>query len=212
MNSRSFSVLTAVLTLTIATLIAPKGYCGAPPPSGSPSRPVTESGVDLVELSLGFNYIRLDHAGPENKNLAGFDVSAFVNVTSWLGLGGEFMADFGRKTLVARVGNDLTVDSRRYVYVFGPRVTVWQNPNFRLFTEVLAGGVSAEAKARQGSLHAIATDDTFAAALGAGFDWRFSRHFAWRVVEADYLPTNLGDQWQNNFRAATGLVYSFGRK
>ena len=210
MNSRSLPALIAVLTLTILPLIAPNAYCEAPPPAVT-SRPVSEN-VDLVELSLGFNYIHLDHAGVENENLGGFDASAFVNVTSWLSLGGEFMADYGRYTWRARFGPDLVVDSERDVYVFGPRIAIWQSPRFRFLAEVLAGGVRGEAKLKQGSIRRIAEDNVFAAALGGGFDWRISRHFLWRIVQADYLPTNFGDQWQNNFRLSTGLVFTFGSK
>jgi len=194
-------------------LLAPNGYCGAPPAAVT-SRPVSEN-VDLLELSAGFNYIRLIHADPENKNLAGFNASAFVNMTSWLSLGGEFMADYGSHTLKPRFGgvtNGLKVDSERDVYVFGPRVTIWQSPRFRFLAEVLAGGVRGQAELKQGGIHRIAEDNAFAAAIGFGADWRISRHFLWRIVQADYLPTNLGDQWQNNIRLSTGLVFTFGSK
>ena len=164
---------------------------------------------DLFEVSLGYNYIHLGDAGFEPKNLHGLDVSAFVNLNSWLALGGDFMADFGHRTQ-RFFFTDVDIDSQRYVYVFGPRVTVWQNPKFRVFAEALAGGVSADVQASVGSFSQSASDSGFAMALGAGFDWRFTRHFSWRVVQGDYLPTHLGSQWQNNFRLSSGIVYSFG--
>jgi len=164
---------------------------------------------DLFEVSLGYNYIHLGDAGFEPKNLHGLDVSAFVNLNSWLALGGDFMADFGHRTQ-RFFFTDVDFDSQRYIYVFGPRVTVWQNPKFRVFAEALAGGVHAEAEASVGSFSRTASADAFAMAVGAGFDWRFTRHFSWRVVQGDYLPTHLGSDWQDNFRASTGIVYSFG--
>jgi len=172
---------------------------------------------DLFDVSVGFNYIYLDNQFPETKNLYGVEASAFINITSWLAAGGDFMANFGEHSVQPRFffGN-VDVDSRRYIYVFGPRFTVWHNPQFRIFAEALAGGVHAEAEvsfqAGAVSVSRSASEDALAVAVGAGFDWRFSRHFSWRVIQADYLPTNLGSQWQNNFRASTGLVYSFGRK
>jgi hypothetical protein len=174
--------------------------------------PRTPAGPDLVELSLGYNYIHLDEAAPETKNLHGGDFSAFVNVTSWLGLGGDFMADFGSTDQQITFGRSVTIDSQRYVYVFGPRVTVWRNPSFRVFVEALGGGVHAKAELSLGSLSQHASEDAFAMAFGGGFDWHFSNHLSWRIVQADYLPTNLSDQWQGNFRASTAIVYSFGRK
>src|SRR5438105_399312 len=99
---------------------------------------------DLVEVSLGYNYILLGDPFPETQNLHGLDASAFVNATSWLALGGDFMANFGSHTL-HYFFTDVDVDSKRLVYVFGPRITVWRNSQFRVFAEALAGGVHAEA-------------------------------------------------------------------
>ncbi len=169
---------------------------------------------DLFEVSLGYNYIYLSDQYPETRNLHGVDVGAFVNATSWLAVGGEFMADFGSHS-IAFFRRTIDVDSQRYVYVFGPRVTVWHNPHFKVFAEALAGGVHAEAKftlAQVPSLSRTASADGFATALGGGFDWRLTNHFSWRILQADYLGTNLGKQWQNNFRASTAIAYSFGQR
>jgi hypothetical protein len=169
---------------------------------------------DLFEVSLGYNYIYLSDAYPETRNLHGLDVGAFVNATSWLAVGGEFMADFGSHS-IAVFRRSIDVDSRRYVYVFGPRVTIWHNPQFRVFAEALAGGVHAEAKLTSQfpfSISRTASADSFAMALGGGFDWRLTNHLSWRILQADYLGTDLGKQWQNNFRASTAIAYSFGQR
>jgi hypothetical protein len=170
---------------------------------------------DLVEVSLGYNYVLLGDPFPETQNLHGVDASAFVNATSWLALGGDFMANFGSHTL-HNFFVDVDVDSKRLVYVFGPRITVWRNSQFRVFAEALAGGVHAEADvtahfrfvSRTQSAHA----DAFAAAFGVGADWRLTDHISWRILQADYLGTDLSSHWQSNFRASTGIVYSFGHR
>ena len=170
--------------------------------------------ADLFEASLGFNYIYLGDAFPETRNLYGVDGSLFVNATSWLAVGGDFMANFGSHTVPTFFGG-VDIDSQRYVYVFGPRVTVWHDQRFRVFAEALAGGVHAEAQltaSRFASRTASASDDGVAMAIGAGFDWRFTNHLSWRVVQADYLPTHLGSDWQDNFRVSTAIVYSFGHR
>ena len=56
-------------------------------------------------------------------------------------------------------------------------------------------------------------ENAFATALGAGFDRKLSKHVAWRVVQAEYLITKFQDgnnNFQNNLRLATGLVFRFG--
>jgi hypothetical protein len=201
---RLLTVLTVASCLAVGQARAQKALS---PPPVSPSRP------DLFEASLGFNYIYLDNAFPETRNLYGVDASLFLNATSWLAMGGDFMADFGSHNVPTFFGG-VDVDSQRYIYVFGPRVTLWRNQQFRVFAEALAGGVHAEAQAtatRFTNRTASASDDGLAIALGGGFDWRFTNHLSWRVVQADYLPTHLGNDWQNNFRASTAIVYSFGR-
>ena len=186
-----------------------KGYqptgLNAPPPQ-----------PDLFEVSLGFNYIYLNDQYPETKNLYGVDGSLFINATSWLGVGADFMANFGSHSVPVFFGNSADVDSQRYVYVFGPRVTIWRNPQFRVFAEALAGGVHANAdftlnRRFFSSPSASASADGFATAIGGGFDWRLTNRLSWRVVQADYLGTSLGSNWESNFRASTGIVYSFGR-
>src|SRR2546423_1390744 len=190
---RFLIIFAALSCLGIGKVHAQKAMVSAP----------VSSQPDLFEASLGFNYIYLDQAYPETKHLYGLDTSLFVNATSWLGVGGDFMANFGSHSVPVFVRNSVDVDSQRYIYVFGPRVTVWRNPKFRVFAETLAGGVHAEAQVTAGtgfsSRTASASADAFAMALGAGFDWRLTEHLSWRVMQADYLATTLGDDWQNNF-------------
>jgi hypothetical protein len=179
---------------------------------------IESTGPALFEVSAGYNYIHLYEPGVEQEHLHGGDVSAFVNVTRWLALGGDFMANFGGRTIPDRLTftrngqflGDLDLDSRRYIYLGGLRITPWQNSRFRFFTEILAGNAHAELEAHLGPLHQTFEEDGFAAAAGGGIDWRFTRHLAWRIVQADYLPTEIGDEWQHNFRASTGIVISFG--
>ena len=162
------------------------------------------------EISLGFNYLYLNDADPETESLYGGEVSAFWNLNSWLGLGGEFMADFGTDTGSTNF-NNYDVDSERLIYVFGPRITVWHNEQVRLFVEALAGGVHAEAELSVPGFSRTAHADGFAAAVGLGFDWKITPNISWRVIQADYVPTELDSDWQHDVRLSTGLVFLFGR-
>ncbi|HEV2045007.1 MAG TPA: outer membrane beta-barrel protein [Chthoniobacterales bacterium] len=164
---------------------------------------------DLFEVSLGYNYIRVTN--DVIKDFHGFDLSAFVNVNSWLALGGEFMA--GYSTNSARLNFFQTVDSEdRYIYVFGPRLSYWPTKKLRLFGEALAGAAHADADVSSnfGRFTQTASADAFALALGGGTDWCFTRHWSWRILEANYLPTHFHNQWQDKWRLSTGIVYTFG--
>lgn len=215
MPSRIVVVLVTVSLLAAVSAHAQKYQPSRPPQSPQELNPPPPE-ADFFEASLGFNYIYLQDQRPETKNLYGVDSSLFINANSWLAVGGDFMANFGSHSEPAFFGSTVDIDSQRYVYVFGPRLTVWRNRRFKVFAEALAGGVHAEADAtvrfRFNSASASASDDGFAMAMGGGFDWRLTNHLSWRVVQADYLGTSLGSDWQNNFRASTGIVYSFGQR
>jgi hypothetical protein len=211
MHSRLFLSIAIIIGLATSLLTIPEalgGYGGAATSTRSTAE-LAPAGVDRFEVSLGYNYIHLYKSGIEESHMHGLDLSAFVNLNSWLGLGGDFMANFGHRT-ERFFGSDLDFDGRRFVYVFGPRVTVWHNPRMRLFAEALAGGVHAELEASRGSFSQTLSEDGFAGAVGGGLDWRFTRHMSWRVIQADYLPTSLADEWQHNFRVSTGIVFTFG--
>jgi hypothetical protein len=53
-------------------------------------------------------------------------------------------------------------------------------------------------------------DTKNAVAFGGGVDMNFRNHLAIRVVEVDYLRTQLFQHDQNNLRFSTGLVYQWG--
>ncbi len=192
---------------SFALLLSPLNGKASAPLETTRTEPLSQP--DPFEISVGYNYIYLGDAYPETEHLHGVDASLFYNLTPRIALGGDFMANFGNRSQGVFFGT-VHLDSSRYIYVFGPRITLWQDPRFRLFAEILTGGVHAELEASLGSFSRTFSDDAFAAAIGGGLDWRFARHWSWRVIQADYLPTNFGDNWQHNFRASTGIVYSFG--
>jgi hypothetical protein len=202
-----------VIGLLLLGLAEARAQSQPPPPQYQPAQPsIPPPRSDLFEASLGFNYIYLNDQFPETKNLYGVEGSLFINATSWLSAGGEFMADFGSRSVPVFFRRTADIDSERYLYLFGPRVTVWRDRDFRVFLEGLVGGVHAHATLTSGLLSRSADANGFAAVVGGGFDWRLTNHLAWRLVQADYLATSLGNDWQNNFRASTSLVYTFGTR
>src|SRR6185436_16683773 len=66
------------------------------------------------------------------------------------------------------------------------------------------------------TLRAGASRTGFAMTAGGGLDIKINRHVSFRLVELDYMLTrlqnlrSLQDNNQNNFRASTGLNFTFG--
>ena len=210
---RSILALAGVASLAISLTT---GYAGTESGVYSSRREVQTgpADYDLFELSIGYNYLHLTDSDPESEHLHGGDLSAFVNLNSRLALGADFMADFGTRSFgfVPGLGSDVDLDSQRYIYVFGPRLTVYRSEQLRVFVEALAGGVHARAEISNNFGSADESASGFAAAGGFGVDWRFSPHLSWRVIQADYVPTELDGDWQHNIRASTGIVWSFGTR
>lgn len=180
------------------------------PPPASTTRSTNEllPPAPFCELALGYNYVHLSDATAEN--LHGFHTSVFVNITSLLSIGGELILG---GTESEQIGF-YNVSEGRFIYVFGPRVNFWPTNKISVFGQAMFGGVHATliADSRFGNFSRTLTDEGSAAEIGAGADWWFGPHWAWRILEADYVPTHLGDQWQSNWRISTGIVYAFGRR
>jgi hypothetical protein len=163
---------------------------------------------DLFEFAGGYSYIY--KADDLVKSLNGFSASGFINVTPWLALGGEFLGGFSSGS--HQRAYYYRIDSERYwYYVFGPRLSLWPTNNIRVFSQLLLGGAHDTIKStRFFVFEQTVSESSVAALLGGGVDWRFARHFSWRVVEGNYLPTDFNHSHQNNWQVSTGIVYSFG--
>ena len=105
------------------------------------------------------------------------------------------------------------LDSTMYTYLFGPRISFQSFKRMTPFAQVLVGGGRLNASA--GGVEA--GENGFAMAMGGGLDVPFGRHFAFRLVQADYLLTRFdrvdgSSATQNDLRISTGLVFRFGGK
>jgi hypothetical protein len=198
MFPRFLTILAIVWCLGIGKANAQKAVTTAPAPPQ----------MDLFELSIGFDYLYADDALA--KNMYGGDISLFLNVNSWLAVGGEFIGEYGEKDHLV-FNRNTTFDEDRLFYVFGARLNVWQNDTFKVFAEALGGGGHGHASALIFGVDRHASADGFAAVLGAGTEWKFNQRLAWRIIEADYIPAHFGGQWENDFRVATGLSFFFGK-
>jgi hypothetical protein len=209
----------------------PGTAAGTAPPShasvNTAGQPIVEinppTPVPRFELGIGYNYI---HAPDEDvKDLHGFNASFFYNVNGWLSFGGEFMGGFGSESF-RQFSTDVDTSLDRYVYVFGPRVSLRPTPAFTIFAQALVGGdhdssdttftthFAPNIRAASTSSSFSSSADCWAFDFGIGADWQFARHWSWRIAEASYLATTFSsatsDHWQNNWRISTGLVYHFG--
>jgi outer membrane protein OmpA-like peptidoglycan-associated protein len=174
-----------------------------------------ERSTPAAELFGGYSYLRFNprpNGSAQTFDNHGGTASIAGNVNNWLGL----VADFG----FYKVSGDLQPGSsgKAQTYLFGPRFS-HRGERWTPFASVLFGAArmsvdsSTPVVGSNNFFNNSVHKNAFATAFGAGFDYTLTRHVAWRVVQAEYLITKFPDgnnNFQNNLRLATGLVFRFG--
>jgi hypothetical protein len=181
-------------------------------------------GTTKVELFLGYSYLHAMPATDENRMvwLNGGSASIAYNFNRYLGLVGDF-GGFADSEVKLNIGNSSSVvdsSGKAYTYLFGPRVSFRNHTRITPFAQALFGGMHASevtlSNCTGGGCTPLPAENKFAMTAGGGLDIGVSRHFAVRLVQAEYLMTsfkNLGtgaDARQNDMRLSSGIVFRFG--
>ena len=159
--------------------------------------PVLAQDSYRAEIFGGYQYTRVNPgSGVSGENFNGWNASATGNVNSWFGVTGDISAGYK---------NISGVDTNVYNFLFGPTFSYNKAEHFKPFVHTLFGFSHASA----GFGGFSASENAFAMALGGGVDLGVNKHFAVRLVQADYLMTRFSSETQNNARISTGLVFRF---
>lgn len=163
-----------------------------------------------IDLSLSYSYTHVSAsstAGLGSQNLNGGDLSLSYRLKPWL----RIVGDFGLTASGYRGSDIIGIRLRgtQSTYLIGPRF-VYPVGRLTPFAQVLFGVAHANAGMFDTGHHQ--TD--FAYALGGGFDYRLSHHWALRPLQLEFLRTNFFELQesklkQNDFRASTGVVFRF---
>jgi len=209
-------------------------------PAGSmPSAPVSEhstaampysnglnKGVPKFELFVGYSYLRAVPTYADGNRLVwlnGGSTSLAYNFNRHLGL----VADFGAYTnsevrFTGAYTGTVDVDNSNTAvlsYLFGPRLSFRNHKQLTPFVQALFGGVHANQVALKNcttNCIVLPKDDSFAMTAGGGLDFRIHRHFALRLIQAEYLMTRFTSYTtgvtgtQNDMRLSSGIVFRFG--
>ncbi len=156
------------------------------------------------EAFVGYSFVdvRPGVSVPGPVYLNGGSASIAYNLNHWFGIVGDF-GGYHTGTI-----NNTSVDATSYSYLFGPRLTYRNSSRVTPFAQILFGGAYANETFSSTSANA------FALAAGGGFDLKLTRHFSWRMIQAEYVMTlfsNPGGSYpQNDLRASSGLVIQWG--
>jgi hypothetical protein len=183
-------------------------------------------GTPKAELFLGYSYLHAVPglaAGNRLVWLNGGSASIAYNLNRYLGI----VADFGAMTnsevrFTGAYTSTVDVNNSNvnaFTYLFGPRFSFRKYNRITPFAQVLFGG----AHANEVTLTSCTSDctllpsqSTFAMTAGGGLDIKVHRHFAIRIIQAEYLMTNFENlttgksATQNDMRLSSGIVFRFG--
>ncbi|MBI4458452.1 MAG: outer membrane beta-barrel protein [Acidobacteria bacterium] len=165
-----------------------------------------------AEVEGSWSYLHMDeHNGDAINFNKGWKASINGNLTNWLGAVGEFSGHYGTQVVPFGLTN-VETDADMHTFLFGPRF-FYRTQNWTPYVHTLFGKArfhQGDMRTPDGTIGLNRTENPFAMAVGAGVDVTLTDNVAW-PVQVDYLLTRPNDVRVNNFRAATGLKFRFGR-
>jgi opacity protein-like surface antigen len=163
-----------------------------------------------IDLSIGYSYVHVSASsstGLGTQSLNGGDLSVSYRLKPWL----RIVADFGLTASGYRNSDIVGISLRgtQSTYLIGPRF-LYTFGRFTPFAQATFGVAHVNA----GMFDTASKQTDFAYALGGGFDYRLTRHFALRPLQLEHIRTNFFELQankltQNDFRASTGVVFRF---
>jgi hypothetical protein len=109
-----------------------------------------------------------------------------------------------------------------YSFLFGPEVNVFRYGRVSVNLRALAGFIHSNNSNANAAIIDNAAQtflvlqgsntNTFSMATGGSLDVRLARGFSWRAFQPEMQLTRINGRNEPNFRVATGLVYSFGKR
>ena len=142
-------------------------------------------------------------------NMNGWEVSATENLNPWFGGTLQLTGHYNTPTVT---GSSNSLSSNRehmFSMLYGPRFS-YRASWATLFGQALFGAGHVSVAVIPTGPHA--SDTTFEAAVGGGFDINLGKTVAARVLQVQYSPTNHLDIKRAKFQASAGIVLNLGER
>ncbi|HSB11442.1 MAG TPA: outer membrane beta-barrel protein [Blastocatellia bacterium] len=168
---------------------------------------LAQSSHPLLEVYSGFSYVRLDGDERDNRNLYGWSGAFSVNANKTFGFTVDASGHY-QDNIIAR--------TRFFSIAAGPRFTA-RNEHATTFAHILFGGTHLHERVNTLTDHFTTHGNTFAVAMGGGFDVNVTPHFGVRVIQAEYVLSKFnralsGKSVQHNARVGIGIVFRFANR
>jgi hypothetical protein len=138
--------------------------------------------------------------------IRGWELSGTRHFTSSLGLTVDASGNYGQATS----GFPTNARAREYLILGGPQYRM-PHKHFSAYVHALFGTVHQSVNQSGNSFFVTfpSSQWAFAGALGGGIDYKVSTDFSFRIVQADYLLTRIGSNFQSAPRLSAGLLIRF---
>jgi len=181
----------------------------------------TSTEYKKVEVFGGYSANNLTSGNPENfedpnsnstPTYRGWNASAVYNFNRFIGVKAD-VAGFYRKSSEINEPNTVPFRVSSSLYTFMAGIQLKDNKKtkrFSPFLQAMVGGARSETKIdlSQFNLPGLKETNTgFSMAIGGGLDIKVTKRFSIRAIQADYNPTFIGGNNQNNVRLGFGIVF-----
>lgn len=149
---------------------------------------------------------------PRSRNFYGLEFNAKLNLHKNVGI---ILLDadilYGRTKIPSPLGSqfDANTSLQSYQFLFGPEVA-YRNRKVQIFGHGLLGTNHTAVVWNFGNNSPTLIGRThFALGAGGALDVNFKKHLAYRVFQADFIPTLVNGRWEKNYRFSIGIVVHF---
>ncbi|MGB9073062.1 MAG: hypothetical protein WCC22_10375 [Terriglobales bacterium] len=192
-----------------------------------------------AEGYIGFTMLNNEY-GTDRHNSPGVQLSFGYNAMRNLRLVADFGAEIHDTNIVWTNGRKADADD--YQLLFGPELTLRTSPKVTPFVHGLVGVAFRHYAVPTGNWTCsplppyncyqdhfdIAQETGFASGVGGGLDWHVTPTVSVRMVQFDWIRSDLSRDnvnyspaqgelpvlkgWQNNYRFSCGITFRFGEK
>ena len=191
-----------------------------------------------IEAYLGYSHYNNEY-GTDRHNSPGVEFNFGYNLARNLQLIADVGVQFHSTDITWTNGKKAEADS--YQFLFGPELKIRNRSKLTPFVRMLAGAALRNYAVPSGNWvctgfpstcyqtsFSVARDSGFAWSVGGGLDWQLQPGISLRVVQFDWIRTNLSRDnknfspqlgslptlsgWQDNYRFSIGISFQFGER
>ncbi len=184
----------------------------------------------FLEVFGGYSYFRLGedkYSGLTAASLNGWHAALKLNVRPRIGFVFEASGHYGEQRMAPtqfQPRETYSGDVRRHFVLLGPELRLYTKDRLTVNVRALIGAAYTntlvlplkEPFRPPGGEQPLVTEfrigesKPLAAALGGSVDYRITDSLSWRLIQPDFVVTELGSHNVKALRVSTGLVFTLG--